>query len=77
MTEYYDRILGLIPLSLIGLGVGLQVVGMPQEAALIIGGFVAVGMTADALFVNAPVEQRPSKGTPGTQQPPTKIQTAD
>lgn len=58
MTEYYDIILGLIPVAVFGLGGGLQVMGISQSTAVTIGGVVAVGMVLHAMFVKAPVEEQ-------------------
>ena len=58
MPGYYDAVLGLIPVSVIGLGGGLYLLGMTRPAALSIGGLVAVGIVLHALFVRAPVAER-------------------
>lgn len=57
MTEYYDIILGLIPVTILGLGGGLQFVGVSQTPAVAIGGLAAVGMVVHAMFVKAPVDE--------------------
>lgn len=56
MTRYYDYILGLIPLSLLGFSLGLQAAGLAQTTAITIGGLVSVVITIHALFVNGPVD---------------------
>ena len=55
MTTYYDVVLGLIPLALVGLGGGLQIVGVSQTTAILFGGIVAVALVGHALFVRGPV----------------------
>lgn len=56
MTEYYDIVLGLIPLSLIGVGGGLYVVGIGLTGALIVGSLIAAGLIGHAMFINGPVQ---------------------
>ncbi len=56
MANYYDFVLGFIPLALLGLGGGLHIAGLTLTTALTIGGLVAVGLVGHALFVNAPVD---------------------
>jgi len=56
MTEYYDLVLGLIPLAFLGLGGGLHFAGLTLTTALTIGGLFAVGLVGHALFVNGPVK---------------------
>lgn len=75
MTDYYDLVLGLIPLALLGIGGGLHVAGLATTTALTVGGLVAVGLVAHALFVNGPVSLRGSDSAATTTNHP--IQTAD
>jgi len=80
MTEYYDLVLGLIPLALLGVGGGLHVAGIGLTTALTIGGLFAVGLVGHALFVNGPVSLDETTTPAGTAhnsaaQPP--LQTAD
>lgn len=56
MANYYDFVLGFIPLALLGLGGGLHVAGLALTTALTVGGLVAVGLVGHALFVNGPVD---------------------
>lgn len=56
MANYYDLILGFIPLALLGLGGGLHIAGLTLTTAVTIGGLVAVGLVGHALFVRAPVD---------------------
>lgn len=56
MANYYDFVLGFIPLVLLGVGGGLHVAGLTLTTALTIGGIVAIGLVVHALFVRAPVD---------------------
>jgi hypothetical protein len=67
MTDYYDVILGLIPVSLLGVAGLLYGVGFTSTLAIPLGGLVAAGLVAHALFVNAPVGTLPRD--PGRFQP--------
>ncbi|AKH97571.1 hypothetical protein [Halanaeroarchaeum sulfurireducens] len=55
MIEYYDLVLGLIPLALFGVGGGLHVVGIALNSAIIVGSLIAAGLIAHAMFVRGPV----------------------
>ncbi|WP_259516946.1 hypothetical protein [Halanaeroarchaeum sp. HSR-CO] len=55
MTDYYDHVLGLIPIALFGVGGGLHVAGFALTSALVVGGLVAATLIAHAMFVNGPV----------------------
>ncbi|MGM0398322.1 MAG: hypothetical protein ACQEQY_04945 [Halobacteriota archaeon] len=55
MTDYYDLVLGLIPLALFGVGGGLHVTGLALTNALVVGGLVAAALIGHAMFVNGPV----------------------
>jgi hypothetical protein len=56
MAEYYDVVLGAIPLSLIGVSALLSVVGLSWTAAVPMGAVVSVGLIGHAMFVNGPVD---------------------
>lgn len=71
MTDYYDLVLGLIPLALLGIGGGLYVVGLTLTTALTIGGLVAVGLVGHALFVNGPVSLQEARDTTSRPAQPT------
>ncbi len=60
MTGYYDYILGLIPVALVGIAGLLRLVGLPDTLAVPAGATVAVGLMVHAMFVNGPVVDRPS-----------------
>lgn len=81
MTEYYDLVLGLIPLSLFGVGGGLYAIGIGLTGALIVGSLFAAGLIGHALFVNGPVQLGDTAGTPRqhtqTNASTTQSQAAD
>ncbi|MCL9816293.1 hypothetical protein [Natronocalculus amylovorans] len=55
MTGYYDYVLGLIPVSLIGITAMLSVIGLPLTLAVPVGAAVAIAIIGHAVFVNVPV----------------------
>ena len=57
MTRYYDIVLGLIPVALIGISVTLVFVGLPTMTAVPVGAIVASMLIGHAMFVNAPLEE--------------------
>lgn len=57
MTRYYDAILALIPLVLLGVGGSLLVAGVPEPIALSLAGTASVGLVGHAIFVNGPVRE--------------------
>lgn len=65
MTEYYDLILGIIPVSLIGITAALTVVGLSITIAVPIAAIVSVLVIGHAMFVNTPIagEQRERTAT--------------
>lgn len=74
MTGYYDAILGLIPLALIGITGALHFGGLAITAAVPVGATVAVGLIGHALFVNGPVDADPAQ-SPTANSPP--VNSAD
>ncbi|MDL5361106.1 hypothetical protein [Halalkalicoccus sp. NIPERK01] len=67
MTNYYDLILGLIPLALLGIGGTLTVLGVSLAVAIPAAASVAIGLIAHALFVNQP--EAPATGaTPASSK---------
>lgn len=56
MVGYYDAILGLIPVSLLGVTGGLTVGGVTLTTAISLGATVAILLVAHALFVRAPTQ---------------------
>lgn len=63
MTGYYDYVLGIIPLALLGITAALSIVGFPLTMAVPIGAGVAGLVIGHALFINGPVTSSPSKQT--------------
>ncbi|WP_076608663.1 hypothetical protein [Natronorubrum thiooxidans] len=56
MTGYYDLVLGLIPVALLGITAALTVVGVSLTAAIPIGSAIAIAIMGHAMFVNGPVD---------------------
>ena len=54
MTGYYDIVLGLIPVALLGITAALSLVGLSLTAAVPVGAFVAMAIIGHAMFVNTP-----------------------
>ena len=55
MTGYYDYVLGLIPVALIGVTASLTLVGLSVTSALPFGAVAAGTVMAHAMFVRNPV----------------------
>ena len=66
MTGYYDIVLALIPIALLGIGSALLVAGVPQSLAVSLAGTTAIGMIGHAIFVNGPVEPTATTGATST-----------
>lgn len=64
MTGYYDIILGLIPLSLLGVSGALTVVGVEITLAVMVAAAIAVAFMGHALFVRSPTDQQPADRSP-------------
>ena len=81
MTGYYDLILGLIPVSLLGLSATLFVAGLSLTTAVTAGGLLAVVFVAHGLFVNDPVVSSPESVTDhvadAAKPPATGFDSAD
>ncbi|ELZ21380.1 hypothetical protein [Natrinema limicola] len=56
MTGYYDIVLGLIPVALLGITAALTVVGVALTAAVPIGAIVAMSIIGHAMFINTPAD---------------------
>jgi hypothetical protein len=76
MTGYYDLILGLIPLSLIGITAGLSVVGVSVTSAVPLAAAVPVALIGHALFVNGPVAD-PQSSTDSVESSSASFEPAD
>ena len=74
MTGYYDLILGLIPLALIGVTGAVSAAGLSLAAAVPVGATVSVLLIGHALFVNGPVDISP-ESTSATPSP--RMNSAD
>ncbi|QLK26201.1 hypothetical protein HYG81_00835 [Natrinema zhouii] len=56
MTGYYDIVLGLIPVALLGITAALTFVGISLTAAVPVGSLVAMTIIGHAMFVNTPAD---------------------
>lgn len=57
MVEYYDYVLGLVPLALVGLTALLHVIGVATLVAIPVGATVASLVVGHALFINGPTDR--------------------
>lgn len=65
MMGYYDLVLGLIPVSFVGLTALFLLVGLSMTVAVPLGSLAAMGLVAHAMFVRAPVpEANPAVAPP-------------
>jgi len=55
MVSYYDAVLALIPLALVGISGVLHLGGLVLTAAVAVAGVATLGLVGHALFVRAPV----------------------
>jgi hypothetical protein len=60
MVGYYDYVLGLVPVTLVGLTAALVARGVAFTVAAPIGAGAAALIVGHALFVNGPVSPSPS-----------------
>jgi hypothetical protein len=58
MTEYYDYVLGFVPLALVGITGVLGAAGVDFPLAVLVGAATASLAVGHALFVNGPVQER-------------------
>lgn len=72
MTGYYDLILGLIPVSLLGLSGVLFVAGFSLSTAVTAGGLLAVTIVGHGMFVNEPVVPQPESFTENVVDSPAQ-----
>jgi hypothetical protein len=54
--NYYDLVLGLIPLALLGLTALLTTAGLALTAAVPVAGTISAGMIGHAMFVRTPTD---------------------
>lgn len=69
MVGYYDYVLGLIPLTLLGLTGLLLLTGMGLTTAVPLGAGVSGLVVGHALFVNGPVDPTEIAPTPAATEP--------
>jgi hypothetical protein len=69
MTSYYDIVLGLIPLALLGIAGALVAIGVQLLVAVPAAALVSVGLIGHALFVNGPTETGAPTATAVPEQP--------
>jgi hypothetical protein len=69
MAQYYDLLLGLIPLALGGITAALTAVGMSLTAAVPLAALVAVGLIGHGMFVRSPGASTPSQPAPQPETP--------
>ena len=82
MTGYYDYILGLIPLALLGITGTLVVAGLQLTTAVPMAAGVSALLTGHALFVNGPSSPRPiprqsERSGPADASPAPSVLDAD
>lgn len=71
MTGYYDYVLGLIPVAMLGITALLSLGGLSMSLAIPAGASVSALVIGHALFVNGPVSPASDAGpAPSTQQAP-------
>ncbi|MGB9985941.1 hypothetical protein [Salarchaeum japonicum] len=66
MSEYYDVILGIIPLAFLGTIGGFSFSGFSLTTAVTAAGLVGVALVGHALFVNGPVDSTSTPDAPAT-----------
>ena len=74
MDRYYDLILGLIPLALLGISAILFLGGIDLTMAVPVGASVSVALIGHAMFVSPPVDNLP---TPVDAEPTPHFEAAD
>jgi hypothetical protein len=67
MTNYYDLVLGTIPLVLGSVAAVLTLLGVSLTTAGGLAGGLSVGVIGHAMFVNAPVDATPTADAPATE----------
>ncbi|WP_119813847.1 hypothetical protein [Halalkaliarchaeum desulfuricum] len=72
MTGYYDHVLGLIPVSLIGITGILSAYGLPLSAAVFVGALPSLAFMLHALFVAAPTTEWENR-SPAQRSTPSTV----
>ena len=69
MTGYYDIVLALIPVGLIGITAALTVVGISLTTAVPIAALFSAALIGHAMFVNSPLNlpEDPNSGRFNTE----------
>lgn len=73
MAGYYDVVLGLIPLTLIGVSAALMATGMALSVAVPLAGLLVIALIGHAMFVRTPGQAT----SPTTAPEPPEIKSAD
>lgn len=76
MTEYYDVVLGAIPIALISVTAVLSFAGLSLTLAIPLAATVSVVLIGHAMFVNGPVDA-PTPGTDDVTDDVTDDDTAE
>lgn len=71
MTSYYDLVLALIPLTLLGGTLGLLAVGVSLIVAVPVGASIAVLLIGHAMFVRSPVHHASTSSAPESTAGPS------
>lgn len=74
MTGYYDIVLGLIPLALVGITGSLLGLGLELTTAVPVSAMAAVALIGHAMFVRTPVTPAANGASRRSQ---TEYQSAD
>jgi hypothetical protein len=77
MTDYYDLVLGLIPLALVSITGVLTLAGVALTVAVPVASLVAVGLMGHAMFVRAPVDSLPGDAPATAPARDTPFDAAD
>lgn len=79
MTTYYDVVLGLIPVALVGIVGSLSVAGVELTTAVPVASTFSIALIGHALFVNGPVDapETVETTTEGEKTSLTVVNSAD
>lgn len=70
MAEYYDYVLGLIPVSVAGISAVLLGAGLALTVAVSVSLLVAIGLIGHAMFVNGPSDETTAAAGTTSQDSP-------
>jgi hypothetical protein len=70
MAAYYDVVLALIPLVLVGIATSLYLGGLVLTSAVSVAGLVTLGVVGHAMFVRGPVDAQPTAAPHSSSVPP-------